>query len=193
MKARYKRLHRHPPKAIAGSQCRAGSCRHPFQGQYNFGGRSIAFAVEKPHPSTQLLYGGIGEEQSKSASLLFGGEEKIAALEENTVLAVKVNGREIQQGDEIPKGSKVTFVVGDGYGNQRIDVPNVVGMAQDEADILLSGLGLSLGNIIYEVSDKPAGTVFKQQPSAGIDEKIKIGTPVNIWVSGDGSGNTIEN
>ena len=121
------------------------------------------------------------------------GEEKIAALEENTVLGVKINGREIQQGDEIPKGSKITFVVGDGYGNQRLDVPNVMGMAQDEADILLTGLGLSIGNVIFEPSDKPAGTVIKQQPSAGVDQKIKIGSPVNIWVSGDPSQNTVEN
>ena len=129
------------------------------------------------------------QNQLLSSGLIYEGEEKIPALEENTVLAVKVNGRELQQGDEIPKGSKITFVVGDGYGNQRIDVPSVVGMAQDEADILLTGLGLIIGNINYEPSDKPAGSVIKQQPSAGIDQKIKIGSPVNIWVSGDPSQN----
>lgn len=133
------------------------------------------------------------QNQLLSSGLLYAGEEKIAALEENTVLAVKINGREIQQGDEIPKGSKITFVVGDGYGNQRIDVPNVVGMAQDEADILVTGLGLTIGNVTFEVSDKPVGTVIRQQPSSGVDEKIKIGSPVNIWVSGDAPDNTIDN
>ena len=132
------------------------------------------------------------QNQLLSSGLIYVGEEKIAALEENTVLAVKINGREIQQGDEIPKGSKITFVVGDGYGNQRIDVPNLLGMAQDEADILVTGLGLTIGNITFEASDKPAGTVIRQQPSSGIDEKIKIGSPVNIWVSGDATDNTIE-
>ena len=129
------------------------------------------------------------QNQLLSSGLIYEGEEKIPALEENTVLAVKVNGRELQHGDEIPKGSKIIFVVGDGYGNQRIDVPSVVGMAQDEADILLTGLGLLIGNINYEASDKPAGSVIKQQPSAGVDQKIKIGSPVNIWVSGDPSQN----
>jgi eukaryotic-like serine/threonine-protein kinase len=133
------------------------------------------------------------QNQLLSSGLLYEGEEKIAALEENTVLGVKINGREIQQGDEIPKGSKITFVVGDGYGNQRIDVPNVTGMAQDEADILLTGLGLTIGNITFEISDKPAGTVIKQQPSAGGDQKIKIGAPINVWISGDPSQNTVEN
>ena len=130
------------------------------------------------------------QNQLLSSGLLFAGEEKIAALEENTVLKVKLNGSEIQPGDEIPKGSKITFVVGDGYGNLKIDVPSLVGMAQDEADILLSGKGLSMGTIIYEASDKPAGTVIKQNPSAGDGEKIKIGSPINVWVSGDGSSNT---
>jgi beta-lactam-binding protein with PASTA domain len=132
------------------------------------------------------------QNQLLSSGLIYDGEEKIPALEENTVLAVKINGREIQQGEEIPKGSKIIFVVGDGYGNQRIDVPNLVGMAQDEADILVTGLGLTIGNITFEASDKPAGTVIRQQPSSGIDEKIKIGSPVNIWVSGDAADNTIE-
>ncbi len=125
------------------------------------------------------------QNQLLSAGLSSAGEELIPALEENTVLKIKLNGQEIQQGQEIPKGSKIILVVGDGYGNQRIDVPTVIGMSFDEADILLSGLGLNLGTITYEVSDKPSGTVLKQKPEAGNEEKIKIGSPINIWVSGE--------
>jgi beta-lactam-binding protein with PASTA domain len=134
------------------------------------------------------------QNQLLSSGLIYGGEEQIAALEENTVLKIKVNGKEIEQGSDVPKGSKVILVVGDGYGNQRIDVPSVIGMAQDEADIFLSGLGLSVGAVIYEVSEKPAGTVIKQRPESIAGEKIKIGSPVNIWVSGEAPVNaTIEN
>jgi eukaryotic-like serine/threonine-protein kinase len=130
------------------------------------------------------------QNQLLSAGLLYAGQEEIDALEENTVLKIKANGREVQQGDEIAKGSKIILVVGNGYGNQMIDTPNVVGIPQDEADIKLSGLGLTVGNVTFEQSDLPAGTVIRQQPSAGEGQKIKIGSPVNIWVSGDGSTST---
>ncbi len=131
------------------------------------------------------------ENQLLSVGLIAAGEELIPAIEENTVLKIKIGDREIQQGEQIPKGSKITLVVGDGYGNQRIDMPNVIGMAYDEADILLSGLGLVIGNISYEASDKAAGAVIKQSPASG--EKIKIGSPVNIWISGDDQTTTDNN
>jgi eukaryotic-like serine/threonine-protein kinase len=125
------------------------------------------------------------QNQLLSAGLISGDQELIPALEENTVLKIKLGDRELQHGEEIPKGSKITLVVGDGYGNQRIDVPNLTGMTYDEADILLSGLGLSIGSVIYEAASVPAGTVTKQKPEAIEGEKIKIGSPVNIWVSGE--------
>jgi beta-lactam-binding protein with PASTA domain len=124
------------------------------------------------------------QNQLLSSGLLFGGEEEIPALEENTVLKIKINGSEITPGSDVPKGSKVILVVGDGYGNQMIDVPNVSGMAYDEADIYLSGLGLSVGTVLYEPSGQADGTVIRQKPAAGEGEKIKIGSPVNLWVSG---------
>jgi eukaryotic-like serine/threonine-protein kinase len=129
--------------------------------------------------------------QLLSSGLVLGDIELTPALEENTILKIKIGDKEIKPGDEIAKGSKITLIVGDGYGNQKIDVPNVVGMLYDEADILLSGLGLTTGSITYAPSDKPAGTVFKQSPSPGDDSKIKIGAGVNIWVSGDATTPTL--
>ncbi|NBA87937.1 PASTA domain-containing protein [Emticicia sp. CRIBPO] len=126
--------------------------------------------------------------QLLSSGLITDKVELIPALEENTVLKLKIGEREINVGEDIPKGSKVTLVVGDGYGNQRIDVPNLVGMNYDEADIYASGLGLLIGNVIYDpTSDKPAGTVIRQKPESGVENKIKVGESVNIWVSGSGS------
>jgi beta-lactam-binding protein with PASTA domain len=183
---------------VSGAEPLSINANYPKSGANVKTGRKIYLTVAAISAPLVKLPNIIGRSTSSaqnqllSSGLIYDGEEKIAALEENTVLAVKINGREIQQGDEIPKGSKITFVVGDGYGNQRIDVPNLLGMAQDEADILVTGLGLTIGNITFEASDKPAGTVIRQQPSSGIDEKIKIGSPVNIWVSGDATDNTIE-
>lgn len=137
----------------------------------NITGRSISSA------KNQLL----------SSGLIYAGEEKISALEENTVLQIKVNGQDVAVGGSIAKGSKVTLVVGDGYGNQAIDVPNIVGMPIEEAEILLSGQGLKIGSITYQNSDKADGTVTRQGPSAGDGTKIRIGAPINVWVAGNGT------
>ncbi len=127
-----------------------------------------------------------GKNQLLSAGLEFDQEEKIPALEENTILKVKIGNRELQPGDEVPKGSKIIFVVGDGYADQKIDMPDVVGMEQEEADLLLTGLGLSVGQIISEPSSAPAGTVIRQRPAAGPENKIRLGAPVDLWVSAGG-------
>jgi eukaryotic-like serine/threonine-protein kinase len=140
----------------------------------NITGRSISSA------KNQLL----------SSGLQYGGEEKIEALEENTVLKIKVNGAEVTAGQTVPKGSKVTLVVGDGYGNQMTDVPNVTGMSFDEAEVLLSGTGLNIGNITYQTSDKPEGTILKQSPAAGNDAKIRNGAAINVWISGSAAAPT---
>jgi eukaryotic-like serine/threonine-protein kinase len=142
----------------------------------NIAGRSISSA------KNQLL----------SSGLQYGGEEKIEALEENTVLKMKINGVEVTSGQQVSKGSLVVLVVGDGYGDQMTDVPSVVGMNFDEAEILLSGKGLAIGSITYQTSDKPEGTVVKQSPVAGDGNKIRNGAPINVWIAGEGAGTTAD-
>ncbi|MGL4630991.1 MAG: PASTA domain-containing protein [Leadbetterella sp.] len=128
---------------------------------------------------------GSAKNQLLSSGLQFGGEEKISALEENTVLKIKVNGKEILPGDAVAKGSKVVLLVGDGYGDLLIDIPDVVGKSKEEAEILITGQELTLGNVLYEASEEvPVGLVIKQNPSAGSGNKIKTGAPITIWISG---------
>lgn len=165
---------------------------YPKSGAYVKSSRKIFLTVAAVSAPLVKLPNIIGrsslsaQNQLLSSGLQFGGEEKVPALEENTILKVKLGTRELAPGDEIPKGSKIIFVVGDGYADQKIDVPNVVGMEQDEADILLTGLGLTVGQIISEPSSAPAGSVIRQRPAAGSENKIRMGAPVDLWVSAGG-------
>lgn len=100
----------------------------------------------------------------------------------NAVLEQKYRGREIKEGLEIPKGSQIDLVVGDGLGNQVFDMPNIIGMDDLEAEFLILGSGLSMGNVNYVETDTvPKGTVIKQLPPAGLN--MKTGERVDIWVS----------
>ena len=177
---------------VAGLKPLSIISNYPKSGAYVKSNRKIFLTVAAVSAPLVKLPNIIGrsslsaQNQLLSSGLQFGGEEKVPALEENTILKVKLGNRELAPGDEIPKGSKIIFVVGDGYADQKIDVPNVVGMEQDEADILLTGLGLTVGQIITEPSSAPAGSVIRQRPAAGSDNKIRIGAPVDLWVSAGG-------
>ncbi len=131
--------------------------------------------------------------QLLSAQLVAGQSEIIAALEENTVLKMKFNGQEIKAGTLIPKGSTVVFVVGDGLGDQMIEVPNLVGMAADEAEILASGQNLTLSKRYVGTVDGSAdGTIVKQRPSPE-GNKIRIGDVIDVEIAGDDPSGTPPN
>ncbi|PRY12800.1 beta-lactam-binding protein with PASTA domain [Pontibacter ummariensis] len=121
----------------------------------------------------------------KSYDLKRGKITKIPDLQENAVLKQLVNGREVQPGEMIPKGSVVDLQVGDGLGNTEFEVPDVVGQPVDEASVALVGQGLQIGNIIYvQGSEEPDGTVLKQRPYPEVNAKIRVGEFVDLWVAG---------
>jgi beta-lactam-binding protein with PASTA domain len=100
----------------------------------------------------------------------------------NVVLEQRYRGVSIREGFEIPKGAQVDLVVGDGMGNQLLLVPSLLGMDEEEAEFLILGSGLRVGNKSYGQSDSEAnGKVYLQSPAAGTE--IKTGDPVDIWVA----------
>ncbi len=128
------------------------------------------------------------EQQLKIHELKIGNIEYVDDLATNAVLKVLHEGKEytkeeLRQGVEVTKGSKVDLVVGNGLGKTTMDIPNVVGMQYDEAQTLLRGVGLGVGNVTFVKSAETPGSVIKQNPPAYQGAKIKIGEIVEIWVS----------
>lgn len=117
-----------------------------------------------------------------SVGLQLGPPEYIPAIEEKTVLKVKLNGQELQIGSRVKKGSMIVLVVGDGLGNQKVEVPSVVGMPLDEADALIVGSGLKINIQPNELGEVPSfGVITRQRPEVG--SKIRVGDVVDVWVS----------
>ncbi|MFD2519762.1 PASTA domain-containing protein [Emticicia soli] len=122
--------------------------------------------------------------QLLSNGLVAGDPEYIPAIEDNSVLKIKVDGREVTPGSSVPKGSKVTLVLGDGLGDQMIEVPNLVGMASDEAEILTSGQNLSITlHYVGPIDGTPDGTIVRQRPAAQ-GNKIRVGDVIDVDVAG---------
>jgi peptidoglycan-associated lipoprotein len=65
---------------------------------------------------------------------------------------------------------------------EMVSVPNVVGMAKDQAEGVITGARLGLGTItLQQHKTVPAGHVISQDPSAGT--RVPPGTPVHLVVS----------
>lgn len=100
----------------------------------------------------------------------------------NVVLEQKYRGRNIPEGFEIPKGSQVDLVVGDGLGNQTLEVPSLIGLDEVDVEFLIIGSGLRMGNINYVETDSVvSGIIINQMPPAGAS--VKTGEQIHIWIS----------
>ncbi|UBM58885.1 PASTA domain-containing protein [Marinilongibacter aquaticus] len=110
--------------------------------------------------------------------------EYIPAIEKNTVLKIKFENQEVPISKTVPKGSKLVLVAGDGLGNTIMNVPDLVGMSKEEAELTVAGSSLNLGNVLIDnSSNMPAGTVVRQRPDVG--SSIRVGEEISIWVSGN--------
>src|SRR5690606_35795763 len=114
--------------------------------------------------------------------LLRGEIVYVPDIGRNVVLEQKYRGRDIKEGMEIAKGSQIDLVVGDGLGNQTLDIPNLLGMDESEAEFLVIGSGLRMGNVTYVPTDTvPKGTIIQQLPPPGVS--AKTGEIIDLWIS----------
>lgn len=104
----------------------------------------------------------------------------------DVVLEAFFGGQPIKAGEILPTGSRVNLVLGDGRGNEDIELPNLTGFTIDEARFSLKGLMLSLGTVTYEgaITDTANAVIVSQYPAvADTLTKVKIGTPINVILS----------
>lgn len=103
----------------------------------------------------------------------------------NVVREMRFQGKKIEPGTRIPKGSAIDLVVEDG-GSDTVPMPDVVGLSLEDAKVPIFGSHLNLGRI-YIVGDTLRGNpvVLKQKPAAY--ENIKVGDVVELWVGKKGT------
>lgn len=84
-------------------------------------------------------------------------------------------------GAKVDRGTKVALTVSKGPSVQPVEVPDVTGLPQDEAQAQLEELGLRV-RVVEETAPDPAqvGTVLRQVPPAG--RSVPPGTQVTIVV-----------
>ncbi len=143
----------------------------------------------------------------KTFDLSLGEIKYVPDLALNYILEQRLNGSPISEGTQIPKGSVIDLVVGDGLGQQSLESPNLIGLDLESSQFAIIGSGLKVGNMIYEkvgiavVEEEletgifiakeiqvSAGSIFKQKPSVGTE--MRLGQRVDLWIYRPDSLNT---
>ena len=99
-------------------------------------------------------------------------------------------GGVISAGTKIRMGTTIDLVLGDGVGDRKFTVPNLVGMTFCDAKSLLGTHGLDIGSIVaLGVSDTCNAYIYRQAPER-LDEArkfryIRSGQLIDVWLSND--------
>jgi beta-lactam-binding protein with PASTA domain len=108
-------------------------------------------------------------------------------LAKDVVLAMNINGSEVQAGSNVKKGSRIDLILGDGLGQTLIEVPNLITLTLREAKFVLDGSSLNLGAIILDPSvkgDTLDAVVYKQIPDPGdLNNKMNAGEGVDVFLT----------
>ncbi len=108
----------------------------------------------------------------------------------NVVLEQSCNGKPINEGDSLQKGSVIDLVLGKGLSNQRAPVPDLIGLTLNQAknEIVISSF--SLGTYVYDNSisseeDTTKALVFKQNPEYQENATLQLGSAIYLWLTVD--------
>lgn len=167
-------------------------------------GRTIFLTVNKAEPPltpmpklTDLSYRS-ATLILKSAKLVLGDTIHKPDYAKGAVLDQLFKGQSIKAGDMVPQGSRIDLVIGDGFGNVEMNVPDVIGLTAEEGLSLLYGNGLT-PTIIWDdpIDDSATAIIYRQTPAPynelDVPNRIKEGDVIDIRIKQQASNEELEN
>jgi beta-lactam-binding protein with PASTA domain len=126
----------------------------------------------------------------EGAGLEMGTPRYMPDISIDVVIKQLHNGREIQEGDSLQKGSVIDLVLGKGLSNQRTSVPDLIGMDLQSAKNRILGASLTLVTSIFDntvISGKDSANafVYKQNPEFSDDATLQLGSSIYLWLTVD--------
>lgn len=102
-------------------------------------------------------------------------------------------GVPIEPETRIRRGDAITLVLGSGQGGERVPVPELTGWTVGEVQAILNMASLNLGLVVEcrgcnNKADSAFARVFRQSPLPGMNNRIPLGTSIDIWVNADTTG-----
>jgi len=105
----------------------------------------------------------------------------------NSVLKQEINGQEVKPNTKIKKGSIITLTIGSGTTNEKVMVPDLIGLNRNEAKNRIMQSSLNTGFMDYEgcdcitKKDTLNAKVYRQNPIRSNNIAIKMGSSVDLY------------
>ncbi len=113
---------------------------------------------------------------------LYAGKlEYVPDIAKNAVLQQLHDGVIIPPGTHILKGSAVDLVLGQGLGSEKVPVPFLLGLTQQEAHQLIRENYLNIGANIFDAEPDTTARVYKQNPVWQRDAYVNMGQQIDLW------------
>jgi eukaryotic-like serine/threonine-protein kinase len=110
-------------------------------------------------------------------------------MAKNEVLEQLIQGKIIEAGDTVLKGSAVDLVLGKGLGNESANVPDLIGLSYEEARNKAAEAFFATSSPIPDNSivekDTLVPFVYRQHPVHSRGSLARLGTQITIWVTLD--------
>lgn len=129
----------------------------------------------------------------QTLGLKIGDTTYVFDIARNAVKDQQYDGKFIAPGTKIGMGSKIDLVIGNGLGNQSMNVPDLIGMTISEARDYLNSQHIELGAIVplESISDTENAYITRQKPqpyseiAEGVStpNKIRPGQIMDVWIS----------
>ena len=99
------------------------------------------------------------------------------------------NGKEVQVGELIKKGSVIELWVGKGQNNEQVGVPNIIGLTMCEAKLKLNAASLSVGALVFDkpTKDSCSTIVYRQSTNGSAENYVGVGSSVDLYLTTDKS------
>lgn len=100
------------------------------------------------------------------------------------------NGKAVEPGDSIQKGSLIDLVLGKGLSNRKTPVPDLVGLGIEAARDRILASSLNIGTFTFDstissAEDSASAFVFKQNPVYSEENMLQLGSSVYVWFTTD--------
>jgi eukaryotic-like serine/threonine-protein kinase len=108
----------------------------------------------------------------------------------NLVVGQHLAGKPVEPGTPVLKGTSIDLLVGQGLGDERTELPDLLGLTLDEARGYLKGLALNMGTIagdpsVANAADSALAVIWKQSPGLSDTRTVQLGASIDVWITCD--------
>jgi beta-lactam-binding protein with PASTA domain len=124
----------------------------------------------------------------ESNGLVAGRLRYVPDIATNNVLKQRFDGKDIEAGAEIIKGSRIDLVLGKSDSYMPAQLPELIGLTMHIAEKHIAQSYFNKGAIIFDKSvinstDSANAVVFKQKPDIGKKQTAAMGSLIDIWLT----------